>query len=277
MKSLWTMIATRLALGVLTLFAVSIVIFVSIELLPGDLAQEILGQSATPESVAAFRREPGLDRPAPIRYFEWAGGMVRGDFGKSLASGRDVTDLLGIRVWNTLFLALYAAAISVPLAISLGLIAALYRGGLVDRVINLTALSAVSVPEFLLAYILTLFLAQSGLFPAMSDIVPSMTLQSKLNVAFLPALTLTLVITAHMMRMTRAAIINLLALPYIERLFRKFVVRSGGIPATRCEKTELFRKDLPGGLASVTVARHLFPMISIRNPITSSVSAERRK
>lgn len=225
-QSLGRMIATRLALGVLTLIAVSVVIFVSIELLPGDVAEEILGQSATPESVAAFRRELGLDRPAVVRYFEWAGGILTGEFGNSLASGRDVTELIGVRVQNTLFLAVYAATISVPLAVGLGLFAALYRGGLVDRLINFTALSAVSVPEFLLAYILTLILAQSGLFPTISDILPGMSLQEKLYVAFLPALTLTFVITAHMMRMTRAAIINLLALPYIEMAQLKGLSRS---------------------------------------------------
>lgn len=225
-NSLWFMVAKRLALGFLTLFAVSVIIFTAIEMLPGDIAQEILGQSATPESVEAFRRELGLDRPAIERYFNWAGGIVTGDFGNSLASGREVSELIMSRVYNTLFLALYAAAISIPLAISLGLLAALYRNSFFDRFANMAALSSVSLPEFFLAYILIFFLAQAGWFPSMADVTASTPLGEKLYVAFLPALTLTLVITAHMMRMTRAAIINLLASPYIEMADLKGVSRT---------------------------------------------------
>ncbi|MXY65576.1 MAG: ABC transporter permease [Gammaproteobacteria bacterium] len=216
MNSLWLVIVKRLGLGIVTLIAVSIIIFVAIEMLPGDIAQIILGQSATPETVAVFRQELGLDRPALTRYLDWAGGMLRGDFGTALASKRDVSELIQSRIFNTLFLAAYAALISIPLAISLGLLAALYRGSVLDRAVNIISLSSVSMPEFLLAYILVFLLAQTGFFPTMSDLTPTMSFQEKLYVTFLPALTLTLVITAHMMRMTRAAIVNLLASAYIE-------------------------------------------------------------
>lgn len=226
MNTLWLMILKRLGLGLVTLFAVSVIIFTAIEMLPGDIAQEILGQSATEESVAAFRRELGLDRPALERYFTWAGGVITGDFGTSMASGREVSELILTRVYNTLFLALYAAAISIPLAITLGLLAALYRNSLFDRFANMAALSSVSLPEFFLAYILIFFLSQAGWFPSMADVTPSTPFAEKLYVAFLPALTLTLVITAHMMRMTRAAIINLLASPYIEMAELKGISRS---------------------------------------------------
>lgn len=210
------MILKRLGFGVLTLWAVSLVIFFAVEMLPGDLAQEILGQSATEESLAAFREELGLDRPAVTRYVEWLGGVVQGDLGRSLANGRDIAELIGNRLGNTLFLALYAAALSIPLAVGLGMLAALYRGSLFDRLVNSLALSSVSIPEFFLAYILIVVFAQSGLFPSMSDVQPGLGFGEKLYRAFLPALTLTLVVTAHMMRMTRAAIINLMASPYIE-------------------------------------------------------------
>ena len=210
------MILKRLGFGVLTLWAVSLVIFFAVEMLPGDLAQEILGQSATEESLAAFREELGLDRPAVTRYVEWLGGVVQGDLGRSLANGRDIAELIGNRFGNTLFLALYAAALSIPLAVGLGMLAALYRGSLFDRLVNSVALSSVSIPEFFLAYILIVVFAQSGLFPSMSDVQPGLGFGEKLYRAFLPALTLTLVVTAHMMRMTRAAIINLMASPYIE-------------------------------------------------------------
>lgn len=216
MSPLLSMILKRLGFGVLTLWAVSLVIFFAVEMLPGDLAQEILGQSATEESLAAFREELGLDRPAVTRYVEWLGGVVQGDLGRSLANGRDIAELIGNRFGNTLFLALYAAALSIPLAVGLGMLAALYRGSLFDRLVNSVALSSVSIPEFFLAYILIVVFAQSGLFPSMSDVQPGLGFGEKLYRAFLPALTLTLVVTAHMMRMTRAAIINLMASPYIE-------------------------------------------------------------
>ncbi|MGY9040185.1 MAG: ABC transporter permease, partial [Rhodobacterales bacterium] len=105
MHPLARMILHRLALGLLTLFAISLFIFMAIELLPGDLAEEVLGQSATPETVAAFRRDLGLDQPAYVRYLDWLGGIVRGDFGQSLANNRPISDLLAARLGNTLFLA----------------------------------------------------------------------------------------------------------------------------------------------------------------------------
>ena len=144
----------RLLLGVFTLFVVSLVIFLAIELLPGDLAQEILGQSATKETVAAFRKELGLDLPAWERYWNWLSGIMMGDFGTSLASGRSVAELIGPRLYNTLFLALYTAAIAVPFAVILGLLAALYRGRLFDRIVNVVTLTTISFPEFFMAYIL---------------------------------------------------------------------------------------------------------------------------
>ena len=241
MTYLTRLIVKRLGMGVLTLFAVSVIIFTAIEMLPGDIAQEILGQSATEEAVEVFRRELGLDRSPITRYFEWAGGILRGDFGKSLATGRDVSDLITSRLGNTMFLAGYAALIAVPLAVMLGLIAALYRNSVFDRMINLGALAAVSMPEFFLAYILIYFLSLSGLFPSMSDVTPDTRLTIRLYATFLPALALTLVITAHMMRMTRAAIINLLASPYIEMAEIK------GIPRRRI----ILRHALPNALAPI--------------------------
>ncbi len=217
MGKIVTMILQRLGLGVLVLFAVSVIIFIGVEFLPGDIAQEILGQSATPETVAAFRRELGLDQPPYIRYFAWLFDILQGDFGKSLASQREISELIGVRFLNTLFLALVAAAISVPLAVTLGLLAALYRNSWFDRTVNVATLSSISFPEFFVAYILILVLAiNAGMFPSLSKVDIDMPLGERIYRTFLPALTLTLVVVAHMMRMTRAAIINLLASSYIE-------------------------------------------------------------
>ena len=215
----------RLALGLATLFVVSVIIFSSIELLPGDFGQAILGQSATEETVAAFRQELGLDRPAYVRYFEWVGGAIQGDLGTSFSgrnvSGTDrsraVVDLIAPRLWNTLFLAGLTAAIAVPIALFLGITTALYRNSVYDRSINTATLTTISFPEFFVAYILILLLSSLyPVFPSLANVDDTTPLAERIYRTALPALTLTLVIVAHMMRMTRAAIINLLASPYIQ-------------------------------------------------------------
>jgi peptide/nickel transport system permease protein len=211
------LVLKRLGLGLLTLLVVSILIFFAVELLPGDIAEAVLGQGATPETVAEMRRQLGLDQPAVWRYLQWLGGAVQGDFGVSLVSGESVSEAIGDRFVNTLFLAAYAAVIAVPLSIILGVVVALLRNSLFDRVANVLTLTSISSPEFFLGYILILFLAvKTNMFPAIASLSSDMSLGELLNRTFLPALTLVLVVTAHMMRMTRAAIISLLASPYIE-------------------------------------------------------------
>lgn len=233
MSAIVRTVLQRLALGVVTLFVVSAIISLAVELLPGDFAKAILGQAATPETVAAFQKEIGLDRPAYERYIEWIGGVVQGDFGQSYAGAgslgghqRMVTGLIGPRLWNTLFLALTTAIIAVPLALGLGILAALYRNTWFDRVINAVTLTTISVPEFFLAYILMLiFAVKLRIFPSLAKINPDMGWLESLERIALPVLTLTLVIVAYMMRMTRASLINLLSSPYIEMADLKGVPR----------------------------------------------------
>ena len=226
MGKIVVMVAQRLGLGLLTLWVVSLIIFLGVELLPGDLAEAILGQAASPETVAAFRRELKLDLPAHERYIEWLVGMLQGDMGRSLANQREISELLGGRLGNTFFLAALAAVISVPLAVTLGVLAALYRNSFYDRAVNIFTLSSISFPEFFVAYILILLLAvMAGWFPSISNISNDLSLFERVYRSVLPALTLTLVVVAHMMRMTRAAIINLLASPYIEMANLKGLTR----------------------------------------------------
>jgi peptide/nickel transport system permease protein len=221
----------RLGLGLLTLFVVSLVIFSSLMLLPGGYAEAILGQGATPETVAAFNREIGVDRPAVVRYVEWIGGVLQGDFGYSYAglSGtikRSVTGLIAPRLYNTFFLAMMAAVVAVPLALFLGVMAALYRNSLYDRAVNAVTLSTIAAPEFFIAYILMfIFAVKLRWFYPTSTVSESTGFIEHLYRGFIPAVTLTLVIVAHMMRMTRAAIINLLSSPYIEMAQLKGVPR----------------------------------------------------
>ena len=154
MKSLGSLALTRLLFGLLTIVVVSTVVFFAVELLPGDVAQQILGRDATPETLASLRERLGLDQPAVLRYFSWLGGILGGDMGSSLVSEQDIAGLIGGRLGNTLFLATYAAVIAIPLALLLGILAALYRDTWFDRMINMVTLAAISLPEFFVAYLL---------------------------------------------------------------------------------------------------------------------------
>ncbi|WP_372966392.1 ABC transporter permease [Marinobacter sp.] len=217
MKNIITLFLQRIALGLGSLFAVSIIIFMAVELLPGDVAEALLGQSATAETVEAFRTQLGLDQPALTRYVHWIGSLLSGDLGVSLANQREISELIDVRLSNTLMLALMAAAVSVPIALVLGLLAALYRNSWFDRLVNVSALSAVSFPEFFVAYILILFFsAWLGWFPSISNITPDAPFSEVIDRSVLPVITLSLVVIAQMMRMTRAALVNLLSNPYIE-------------------------------------------------------------
>ncbi|MGY9045624.1 ABC transporter permease [Puniceibacterium antarcticum] len=249
-------IVQRLGLGVVTLFVVSILIFTAVNMLPGDFAQAILGQGATPEAVASIRRDLGLDQPPVLRYFHWLAGAIQGDLGNSFAQanfasfvGSDsggnkasVAAQIAPRFWNTMFLAGVTALIAVPFSVLLGILAALYRSSVFDKFTNIFTLSSISSPEFFLAYILILFLAVlNPWLPSLSNIYQGMGFGERLEKTLLPALTLTLVVTAHMMRMTRAAIINLLASPYIE------MARLKGTSPMRV----IVRHALPNALAPI--------------------------
>lgn len=217
MRSILEIIQKRLAIGLLALLVVTLIFFSALELLPGDIATEKLGQSATPETVAAFREQLGLSDPAPVRYWNWLTGALAGDFRTSLATQRPIADLISTRAINTFFLATYAGAIAIPLAVLFGALAALYRNSAFDRFTFIATLSAISFPEFFVAYILILlFTVQLGWFPSLVSVDSDTPFSERLYQIFLSALNMTVIVMAHMLRMTRAAIINLLALPYVE-------------------------------------------------------------
>lgn len=211
------LVAQRVALGLLLLLAASVLIFVGTEILPGDVAQAVLGQGATEQALTNMRAQMGLDRPPAVRYFEWLFNAMQGDLGVALSNRRDIATAISQRLGNTLFLASVAAVISVPLAIFLGLLAVRYRDRWPDKLISGTTLTTISLPEFLLGYVLMyIFAVQLGWFPSVSNINSSMSFWQKLNAVALPAMVLTLVVLAHMMRMTRAAILNVMQSAYIE-------------------------------------------------------------
>lgn len=217
----------RVVLGLLTLLAVSILIFAATEILPGDVASAVLGQGATPETLAVFRHELGLDRPAYVRYLEWLFNALRGDLGVALTNKRDILTTLAPKFDNTMFLAGYAAIIAVPLAVGLGIIAAINEGKWIDRAANIISLAAISVPEFFIAYVLILFMAvKTHWFPSLSTVFSDMSVGERLYVVALPAVTLTMLVTAHMLRMTRSSVLSIMSQPYIEMAFLKGLSRS---------------------------------------------------
>jgi len=211
------LVVQRIALGLLLLLAVSFVLFLGVQMLPGDTAQAILGQSATPAALANLRHEMGLDQPALTRYFSWLGHALQGDLGKALSNKQDIAHAIGQRLGNTLFLAVCAGVIAVPLAIALGLVAARYHGRWPDKLISGITLATISLPEFVAAYFVIFLLTQVvHLFQPVSMVFPGMSLWAKLQAVALPVIVLVMVVLAHMMRMTRAAILNVLQSAYIE-------------------------------------------------------------
>jgi len=211
------LVAQRIALGCLLLLAASVLIFAGTQILPGDVAQSILGQSATPEALANLRRDLGLNDPAYVRYFHWLFGVLHGDLGTALSNGMDIADSMRERLKNTLFLASWAALFSVPLAVTLGLLSVRYRNRWPDKLISGVTLAMISLPEFFIGYLLIFFISvKLRWFPSVAIINDSMSLGEKLNAIALPVAVLTMVVLAHMMRMTRAAILNVMQSAYIE-------------------------------------------------------------
>jgi peptide/nickel transport system permease protein len=242
------LIGQRIGVGLLTLFLVSAMVFFMASLLPGDAAQMSLGQSATPETVAALRHKLGLDQPAPLRYVKWLAGLATGDFGISYANGMAVRDIVSARVPNTLTLAAVATAVSVPIALVLGILAAMYRGLRLDRYIAVTTMSIVAVPEFLVATLaVLLFAVKLHWVSALSMGPEGGGLGAFMRAYSLPVLVLCCVVVAQMARMTRAALINQLDAPYIEMTVLK------GLRMTRA----VLRHALPNAIGPIVNAMAL--------------------
>ena len=220
------LILRRLGTGALTLWLVTVLVFVGTQLLPGDVAQAVLGQSATPEAVAALRVEMGLDRPAIVRYAAWITGMLHGDLGVSLANGAKISWLIAERFSNSLLLAGLTAMFVVPAAILLGLVSAMYPESPFDRAVSVATMLLVAIPEFLLGTLLVLaFSVQLRWLPAISYMSGSQSIGQLFQAMALPVLTLSLVLLAQMARMTRSTILNILGSSYIEMAVLKGVRR----------------------------------------------------
>ena len=216
------LIVNRLLLGILTLFAVSLLIFACTEILPGDVASAVLGQGATPEALIVFRKELGLDVPAYLRYWNWLVGALQGNLGVAMTNKRVIVDEIAPRLANTMFLAVYAALIAIPLAVGSGIFAAINEGKLVDKLANIVTLIAISFPEFFIAYLLIIFFAVNvDWFPSLATVFPGMPFTERLYQTTLPAIALTLLVTAHMLRMTSSSELSVMSTPYVAMVFLK--------------------------------------------------------
>lgn len=249
------LIARRLAQGLLTLLLASVIVFGATEILPGDVAEAVLGQNRTEEALAALREEMGLNRPAIVRYFDWLGGFLQGDLGTSLVTERPVADMIENRLWNTLRLALLAALISVPLSLLLGLWAAMRAGKRVDKTLAIGTLTLIAVPEFFIGLILMkAFAVELNWFSASANTRPYYDFWENFRALALPVATLSFAVLAHMMRMTRSSVINIFSSPYMEMAALK------GLPKRRL----VLRHALPNALSPIftVIALNLSYMVS---------------
>ncbi len=220
------LIIRRLIFGAVTLWLLSVFIFAATEVLPGDVASAILGRSATEALKEQIRSQLGLDRPAVVRYVEWLGGTFSGDLGTSLASGRPVAELINDRIVPTLVLAGMAMAVALPLGVGAGIFAASFPGSRFEKAISLVGLVAVSLPEYFVGALLVIvFALELRLLPAISYSPDFSTLSGLVRALTLPVLTMTAAIFAHMSRLTRAAMTDVLRSTYIEMAILKGVSR----------------------------------------------------
>ena len=226
-------ILRRSAVSIFTLLGVSCLIFVGASVLPGDVADIILGQMATPESLAILRAKFGLDQPAHVRYLLWLGDLLTGDLGMSKAGagagtiGTPISEMLVPRLWNTARLCGVVVMIAVPVSMALGLLAAMYPGTQLDRIVTFTTLSLISLPKFLVATFLVLVMAvHLGWLSATAYMSGNETDWKLVRALAMPALTLAILASSQIMRMTRAAVLNVLNSSYIEMAILEGVPRA---------------------------------------------------
>lgn len=216
----------RFAYLLLTLLLTSLIIFVVTQFLPGDVARIILGRDASETALQALREELGLNRPLPMQYLSWLGGFMTGDWGTSYSTGSDIRPLVLERLGNSLMLAGLTLLIAVPLAVLLGIIAALNENRWPDGLISVTSLSVVGLPEFVTGVLLIqLFAFELQLLPANSSIRSDIGFFEALPQLILPAFTATLVLLAYIARLTRASVIEELRRPYVRTATLKGISR----------------------------------------------------
>jgi len=224
---MFSLIIRRLGIGLITVFAVSIIIFLGTKVLPGDAAQIRLGQAATAENIAAMRERLGLDQSLLMQYWTWLKNFVTGNLGVSLAADVPITELINDRYKNTLIVSGLTALIGVPISLMLGILGAMFPGSLYDRVLTFISVSLVAAPEFFTATLLVLlFVFALGMGNAV--VVGSIEGKGFFELVkhfALPITTLSFVIASQLIRMSRAAVLNVMSSPYVEMAILKGVPR----------------------------------------------------
>jgi peptide/nickel transport system permease protein len=238
-----SMLIRRGSLGVMTIFLIAVVVYAATLILPGDAATAILGQSATPARLRLLNQQLGLDQPVLTRFLHWAGHAIRGDFGNSLSLGAPVTSLVGVRMANSAVLVAVVAIISTVFGVVSGVYAGFRRDGWFDTIGSVVALVSSSLPEFVVAIFVVMFLGVNvfQLFPAVSLLAPGVSILTAPNKLVMPVITLVLVVTPYVFRMARGAMIEVLDSDYVE------FAKMKGVPLRRI----LFRHALPNALAPV--------------------------
>jgi peptide/nickel transport system permease protein len=252
---MFRLIVQRVLLGIVTLWVISMLVFGATQILPGDVAIAILGNESTEEARQALRDRLGLEKPMLERYGKWLAGMVQGDLGLSLATETPVSRIIGLRVTNTLVLAVVTAILAVPISVGLGLLSAAYPGSLFDKTLTVGSLLVISLPEFVVGLLLVLLLAvHLGWLPVVVSSPDFSTITGIVRALTLPALTLLASVQAHMIRMTRAAVLDVMRRPYIEMALLK------GASKRRI----ILRHALPNALAPIVnvVALNLGYLVS---------------
>lgn len=217
-----SLVMSRLLIALVTLVIVSFAVFFATTMLPGDTATILLGQAATPEAVEGLRKAMHLDEPAIFRFMRWFAGLLAGDLGTSYANDMPIAELIGGRFINSLKLAGVTALFSVPIALTLGITAAMMRGSLYDRIVTILTIGVISVPEFMVATsAVLLFAVYLKWLPALSFANEVHSFTDLLRVYAMPVITLTFVVSAQMIRMTRAAVVETLNTPYVEMALLK--------------------------------------------------------
>lgn len=238
------LILQRLGFALITMVLVSLIAFVGTEALPGDSCTAYLGRDATPEGLAICREERGELRPWYVKYGEWVSGIVRGDLGTSMNNPQPISDIVGPRLRNTAMLAFFASIIGIPLAIFLGVITGLFRDKWPDVTYSTAALIGMSVPEFVTAAILIYIFSVKfddwfGIqFNAVATLRTTATWGETFSAIALPVATLVLVMTAHILRMVRTSVIDVMAGDFVQ------MAKLKGVPYWQI----VFKHALPNAL-----------------------------
>jgi peptide/nickel transport system permease protein len=278
-SAIWGFILRRVLLGAVVLILVSVVIFIATQALPGDTARAILGRTATPASLAALREQLHLNQPLIVQYLTWAGGLIRGDAGNSMAAQEPVTRLIADRILNSAFLVLCAGVISIPLSVMIGAYAALWRDKAFDVVTSLSTLILAALPEFVVGVTLVVLFATTvtHLLPAVSLIPPGGKPWDQPVALILPVLTLVIAVTPYVARIMRASMIEVLESDYVEMarlkgLSERIVIQRHALPNALGPTFQVIALNLAYLAGGVIVVEYVFNYAGIGGALRDAVS-----